>query len=90
MSQDYYREVKSIRISKVSGSNRERGIRLYCEQAGRSWNLQIRAPLGIGNFGLRDGKDFVIANASLDATTLVELRDAINQALTLDLTSARS
>src|SRR3990167_6813225 len=59
----------------------ERAIRLYCTQFRESWSLQVRGPLGVGNFGLRDGKDDLIADASLNRDDMVALRDAINAAL---------
>jgi len=59
----------------------ERAIRLYCTQFRESWTLQIRSPLGIGYAGLQDGKEDVIAGASLSREDLLALRDAIDTAL---------
>jgi hypothetical protein len=74
---DYYKPHKRVRIFKVDYAGRERGIRLYSTQYGESWSLQVRGPLGVGNQGLRDGKDFVVADASLSVEDMKELRAEI-------------
>lgn len=62
LSRDYFRAVVTARAFKADRSTkREKGVRLYSTQFGSAWELQVRCPLGIGYFGLRDGKDFVIA-----------------------------
>ena len=70
---DYYHKIEDIRLYKHNDVEKERAIRLYCVSARQSWNLQIRAPLGVGNFGLKDGKDFIIATASLSLAELTDL-----------------
>ena len=85
----FYRKIKYLRIYRpmFSNSQRYRGervdrsIRLYCEQAGVAWNLQIRGPLGIGACGLKDGKTDIIANATLHREDLEALRDEISSIL---------
>jgi hypothetical protein len=54
---------------------------LYCTQHQESWSLQVRGPLGIGSFGLLDGKSDIIADAALSRKELISLREAINIAL---------
>mgnify|MGYP001614930810 CR=1 FL=1 len=72
-----------IRVSKYDQRDGriERAIRLYSTQYAQAWSLQIRSPIGIGTFGMTDGKDDVIANASLHREDMIALRDAINEAL---------
>lgn len=91
---DFYRPIAfpnvstpAVRIHKVQMATRkepnkriERAIRLYCTMHATAWALQIRAPLSIGN-GYQDGKDDVVANASLSREDLLALRAAIDEAL---------
>jgi hypothetical protein len=42
------------------------------------WTFQIRAPIGLGRYGQRDGKDFIVASATLDADDLHAVRDAFD------------
>jgi hypothetical protein len=79
MSTDFYQPVKYGSITKVKDVPRVRAIRLYCEQAGGSWGLQIRAPLNLQN--RKEGKDFIVAHATLHREDLEALRDAINEHL---------
>lgn len=91
---DFYRPIKfdscdipAVRVTKTDvatreGKRLERAIRLYCTQHASAWSLQIRSPLGIGSFGHQDGKDDVIACASLSRDDLLALRAAIDEALT--------
>jgi len=80
---DFYHKMERVRIRKPDGmiDRVPRAIRLYCEQHGRVWNLQIRGPLGIGWAGLKDGKSDAIATASLRREDAEALRDALNEAL---------
>lgn len=87
-SPEFFRTMNSpysIRISKhkpdQTGKRMEKAIRLYCTQYKQAWSLQIRGQLGIGLFGVAEGKDDAIANASLSVDDMVALRDAINTAL---------
>ena len=59
----------------------ERAVRLYCSQHDQKWELQIRGPNSIGPFGTKDGKNYLIADASLNRNELIWLRDTINEAL---------
>lgn len=81
---------KNIRIEKLPKSdaaermameNSGRLVRLYCQQYAESWNLQIFGPLGVGFAGMKDGKDYVIARATLSRADLLALRIAITAAL---------
>jgi hypothetical protein len=80
---EYYKAHEQIRVHKYNDNNgeRERGIRLYSTQYGQSWELQLRSPLGKGTFGMTDGKDYVIAGASLSVEAMKGLRDAITALL---------
>jgi hypothetical protein len=81
-SAEFYQPTKRIRIMKASGAKDfERAIRLYCSQFNATWELQIRGPNGIGYAGMADGKDNLVANASLTKQELIALRDAIDAAL---------
>lgn len=55
---------------------RERAIRLYKESP-EGWDLQLRAPIGLGSFGGRDGKDFIVASASLSLDDMRALHLAL-------------
>lgn len=85
---DWYKQHNMVQIQKLpkdqgnGGATREKGIRLYCTMADTAWTLQIRGPLGLGWAGMKEGKDVVIAGASLDRATMEALRDQINAALT--------
>lgn len=79
---NYYRPLNQARAFKADQHvEREKAIRLYSTQFGSGWELQVRCPLGIGFAGLRDGKDFVIAGASLGVEQMKELRDSITAML---------
>jgi len=73
---DFDRLIAFIRISKSKIAIRERSIRLYCEQMGSVWNLQIRAPISLDHG--KEGKDFVIATAALNIEDMRALRSAID------------
>lgn len=78
---DFYHPLPRIRIYKACSldSRIERAVRLYCEQHGERWNLQIRGPMGIGNFGMHDGKTDIIAGASLHLDDVVALHDELGR-----------
>lgn len=79
---NYYTPIDHARAFKVDATTeREKGVRLYSTQYGSAWELQVRCPLGIGYLGLRDGKDFVIAGASLGVEEMKEMRAAITAML---------
>jgi hypothetical protein len=77
---EYYDTNKTVSIHKVDlePAKRERGIRLYCTQFKSAWTLQLRGPNGIGRFGTKDGKDFMVAGVSLGREDMKALRDAID------------
>ena len=64
---------------KVPGADREKAIRLYCDQAGTTWALQVRGPIRLANG--REGKDFIIAAAKMSREDLQALRAAIDETL---------
>lgn len=78
----FYRPIPYVDTIKanIKLAEHERAIRLFCDQAGRMWALQVRAPITLANG--REGKDFMIATAKLDREDLVALRDAIDAMLT--------
>lgn len=78
---DFCRQINIRAFKSKDSSDRQRMIRLYCLQTNSSWALQLRMPLGIGPFGTKDGKDFVIAHARLSRNDMEALRDAIDVAL---------
>lgn len=77
--EDFYRPMDGVRTFKSKDCERERAVRLYCTQWKSAWCLQLRAPLslGSGSYG-PEGKDFVIAGASLDLKDMRALRDALS------------
>lgn len=81
---DFYKPIESVRIYKAKDANtRERAVRLYCSQSGRFgyglWELQVRGPISLGANGYGgEGKDFIIANASVTREDLIALRAAID------------
>lgn len=75
-----YRPVDSAHATKVNDVKREPAIRLYCEQHGQCWGLQVRAPMRLNN-GAKEGKDFIVAHAMLSVDDLKELSSAIDAAL---------
>jgi hypothetical protein len=78
MSEEFNKPHSSIRMTKVNDvASRERSIRLY-RSSPEDWTLQLRAPIGLGTFGLRDGKDFIVASAVCSLDDLRMLRDAID------------
>ena len=79
---NYYSPVMRARAFKADQSvEREEAVRLYSTQYGSAWEFQVRCPLGVGSFGLRGGKDFVIAGASLNVEQMKALRDSISAML---------
>lgn len=73
---DFFRSIRRTDIRKVKNVGRLDAIRLYSEQRGITWNLQVRGPARVG--GGREGADFIVANAPCDAEDLRALRDAID------------
>ena len=73
-----YRRV-STRINAVDGVDRESGVRAYCEQTDSVWAIQVRGPMRLRSG--REGKDFIVATATLEREQMVALRDAIDRFL---------
>jgi hypothetical protein len=81
-STHYYKILSDITIRKpkdLKDASREPAIRLHCTAADATWALQIRGVEQLATGQL--GKAFVIATASLDRKTMIELRDAISTSL---------
>jgi hypothetical protein len=76
---DLYRVLEHVDIRKCRSVGREPAVRFYCIQRGGAWNLQVRAPITLDNG--REGKDFIIATASIYREDLLALRDAIDNEL---------
>lgn len=83
---EFIRANRNVRVNRLRKQDaaeqmerpeKGRAVRLYCQQHGSVWNLQVLGPLGIGGLGLRDSNDFIIATASLDKESMLALRDAI-------------
>ncbi|HZJ67668.1 MAG TPA: hypothetical protein VFD36_29395 [Kofleriaceae bacterium] len=78
--ENFWRALQWVEIKRapawVGEDSRETGLRLYCAQADTTWNLQLRAPLRLANG--KDGKDFMIATASVPKDVLIALRNAID------------
>jgi hypothetical protein len=77
MGGELFREV-GVQVLKVKGVERLKRLRLYCVQARSWWALQIRGPVSIGG---GEGKDFIVANASLSKEDMAALRDEIDRQL---------
>lgn len=78
MSQDYVKPHDRITMIKAKDVERKRAMRLYRASPDR-WELQLRAPIGLGFSGLGgDGKDFIVASASCSIDELIGFRDAVN------------
>jgi len=76
----FYRPVVHAGSMVVKNVEREQAIRLYCEQSGTAWLLQVRGPQRLG-FGGREGKAFMVAGATLTRDDMVALREAIDALL---------
>lgn len=78
VSTEFYQPVMFARVFKANDVERVRAVRLYHAAPG-DFALQVRAPATNRNH--REGKDFLIATASLSITDLRALRDSINTIL---------
>ena len=82
MSSEFYRQT-TLRIgARRTVKGVARGIRLYCEQSGASWCLQIRGPQILDDY--EEGKAFMVSSATLTRADLEALRDAISTMLLED------
>lgn len=78
MSDEFNKPHGSIRMVKANDAEwRDRSIRLY-KSGPDDWTLQLRSPIGLGTFGLRDGKDFIVASATCSLDDMRVIRDAID------------
>jgi len=78
MSDMFVLPLKHLRMVKYNDStDRDRCFRFYKESPD-GWQFQLRAPIGIGFMGLKDGKDFIIAMAACSIGDLIAIRDAID------------
>lgn len=80
---DFYRAISEYaRARAVKNVEHESAVRLYCEQHGDRWNLQVRAIRAAGSHYYGKGKEFIIATAPLNRDDLLALRQAIDALLT--------
>ncbi len=75
---DFVLPVDDIRMVKVNDVPRERCVRVYKESP-EGWCFQLRAPIGLGTNGLRDGKNFIVGSAHLDLEAMRAIRDALTE-----------
>jgi hypothetical protein len=86
-SRDFSRVIDHVDIGKYNhGETRDRGIRLYCTASAAThggdnarYALQIFAPMKLANG--REGRDYMIATASLSPRDLVALRAELDLAI---------
>jgi hypothetical protein len=78
---DFYRVVSEYaRARAIKDVKQEPAIRLYCEQFGAQWNLQVRALRASGShYG--KGKEFFVSTAPMNRDDLIALREAIDALL---------
>lgn len=82
MSNDYFRKLDTVEISKVKQRPGEPprddvGVRAYCYTVHSTWLLQVRGYLSLANGSKSD--QFVCASAWLNPEALYELRDALDR-----------
>lgn len=73
---DLYRRIEYAQATKVNNVDREPAIRLYCTSLATTWSLQVRGPTRIARG--KEGRDFIVASASLHVADMRALRDAID------------
>lgn len=84
---DFVRPIDHVDIGKYNhGGRRDRGIRLYCTASAEAhggdnarYALQIFAPMKLASG--QEGRDYVIATASLSPMDLVAVRAEIDAAI---------
>ena len=87
MSRDFFRPIDHVDVRKHNRTEtRDRGIRLYCTAAvsthggdNARYALQVFAPLKLANG--QEGRDYMIATASLSPRDLLALRAEIDVAI---------
>jgi hypothetical protein len=81
---DLYRALDRVDVRKVKDVPPDSGVRLYCTQRGDggAWCLQVRGMIRLANG--QEGKDFVVASASVYREDMLALRDAIDAFLKED------
>ena len=86
-SRDFIRPIDYVDVGKCNHTKtRDRGIRLYCTASAEThggdnarYALQVFAPMKLANG--QEGRDYVIATASLSPRDLVALRAEIDAAI---------
>ena len=87
MSRDFFRPIDYVDVCKHNRTEtRDRGIRLYCTTAAAThggdnarYALQVFAPLKLASG--QEGRDYMIATASLSPRDLLALRAEIDAAI---------
>jgi hypothetical protein len=86
-SRDFIRPIDHVDVGKYNHvKTRDRGIRLYCTASAEThggdnarYALQVFAPMKLANG--QEGRDYVIATASLSPQDLVALRAEVDAAI---------
>lgn len=86
-SRDFIRPIDHVDVGKYNhAETRDRGIRLYCTASAEThggdnarYALQVFAPMKLANG--QEGRDYVIATASLSPQDLVALRAEVDAAI---------
>ncbi len=84
---DFIRHINYVEVAKYNHvETRDRGIRLYCTASASThggdnarYALQIFAPMKLANG--QEGRDYMIATASLSPQNLVALRAEVDAAI---------
>ncbi len=74
-----YEVLERTEIRRTPNADHEPALRLYCENADQTWNLQVRGILKRADGS--DGKDFVVATAPLNRDQMLALRKSIDEHL---------
>jgi len=69
-------EIRKLKVE--DGIRRAEAVRVYCTMSDRQWNLQIFGPMRIKG---GDGKDDVVATATLNRDQVTELRNYLTNIL---------
>lgn len=77
--QQLYEILHRTNIRRVPNADHAPALRLYCESADQTWNLQVRGALVRADGS--DGKDFVVATAPLNREQMLALRKSIDEHL---------
>jgi hypothetical protein len=74
-----YEVLPRTEIRRALHANHEPALRLYCENADQTWNLQVRGVLLRADGSA--GRDFVVATAPLNREQMLALRKSIDEHL---------